>query len=56
MKKNIFLLLIFFMTLFLVGYIVVNSLRDIYDCNQKNGVLVRRMLGGYVCLDGKDLK
>lgn len=53
--KNLLVLLMFFTTLFLVGYIVADALQEIYDCNQKNGVLVKT-IGGYVCLDGKDLK
>ena len=54
--KDLLIVLMFFTTLFLVGYIVADSLQDIYDCNQKNGVVVKQVLGGYVCLDGKDLK
>ena len=54
--KNLPILLMFFTTLFLVGCIVADALQDIYDCNQKNGVLVKQVLGGYVCLDGREIK
>lgn len=54
--KNILIVLMFFTTLFLAGYVAADSLQDIYNCNKKNGVVVKQLLGGYVCLDGKELK